>query len=62
MLDFFGQTLCIGDRVAFVGNNNLLISGQIVEFRHEEPRRVAGIWTDGKRLTFKPSAQIVRQP
>jgi hypothetical protein len=60
MLDYFGNTLCIGDRIAFVSNKGYLTSGQVTGFHGEEPNRYAEIWTDGKRNTSKQTREIVK--
>lgn len=64
MLDFFGQTICIGDRVAFITNRGLLQGGQVISFRGDDTGdwRWAKIMTDGNRETEKRRPEIVKEP
>lgn len=62
MEDFFGQTLCIGDKVAFVTNKGVLREAQVVEFAGQAPYRFAKLYTVGRRYTTVRSDQIVRMP
>lgn len=60
--DYFGQTLCIGDRVAFVTANGQLKSAQIVDFTGEDPYRIALLYTDGRRRTQSRCNNLVKEP
>jgi hypothetical protein len=61
-MDFFGQTLCVGDRVAFITNKGLFQTAQIIEFQGEDPYRYVKLYTDGKRETIVRCSRVVREP
>jgi len=63
MLDFLGNTLCIGDRVIITSiNDRGLRRGQITGFKGEDPDRKAVVMTDGKRETEKYTRDILKEP
>lgn len=63
MLDFLGNTLCIGDRVIITSiNDRGLRRAQVIGFKDEEPYRKAIVMTDGKRETEKRTRDILKEP
>jgi len=63
MLDFLGNTLCVGDRVIITSiNDRGLRRGQVIGFKDEEPCRKAIVMTDGKRETEKQTPHILKEP
>lgn len=63
MLDFLGNTLCVGDRVIITSiNDRGLRRGQVTGFKGEEPYRRAIVMTDGQRETEKQTLHILKEP
>lgn len=60
-MDFFGQSLCLGDRVAFVTNKGILKMAQIVEFKGIAPNQRVRLYTEGKRYTEVQASQVVKE-
>lgn len=62
MLDFLGDTLCVGDRVIIASTNDRgLRRAQIIGFQGEEPNRYAIVMTDGNRQTEKRRRDIIKE-
>lgn len=61
-MDFFGQPLCIGDRVAFVCRRGHLILGQIVSFSGEAPHQTVHLVTEKNRKSHAPASYVVKEP
>lgn len=61
-MDFFGQPLCIGDRVAFVCRRGWLIMGQIVSFSGVAPHQTVHLVTEKNRKSQEPASSVIKEP
>ena len=61
-MDFFGQPLCIGDRVAFVCRKGWLIMGQIVSFSGVAPHQTVHLVTENNRKSQAPARSVIKEP
>ena len=61
-MDFFGQTLCVGDRVAFVTNKGYLRTAQILSFSGVTPHQTVHLMTDKNRKTQAPASYVIKEP
>lgn len=60
-MDFFGQPLCIGDRVAFVTNKGYLRMAQIVSFSGIAPHQTVHLVTEGNRKTQANCKEVIKE-
>lgn len=61
-MDFFGQPLCIGDRVAFVCRKGWLIMGQIISFSGVEPYQIVHLVTEKNRKSQALARSVIKEP
>ena len=62
LMDFFGQPLCIGDRVAFVCRKGWLIMGQIVSFSGVAPYQIVHLVTEKNRKSQALARSVIKEP
>ena len=62
-MDFFNQTLLLGDRVAFITNRGVFQWAQIVDFVGEAgPYQQVRLYTLGKRYTTVRCTTCIKEP